>query len=179
MPAFGGELDVRPEAGREHHHVRRKIESADFRAATQFHPVGSELTSHQAGPPLVIAQQEILRTLHHGNLKPVPAERVGGPQGPIYPAPTTTPLARFLLFDKGAQACGVVERVQREDVRRQRGRSTGIATRSGGDHQVLIAYALAGLQRDFALRMADGRHASAGSHIDFALFAEVLGRVND
>ena len=82
--------------------------------------------------------------------------------------------------DEAAHALGVIEGVQREDVGLLGARDAGgIAARAGGDYEVVVVHAVAGFEHHFAARVSDGDHARPGAHLDIALLAEILGRIDD
>ena len=118
---FGGQFHVGPEAGREHHHIQAHQRGARWRidahAAAQLHAVLLQLLADRGGELRVVAQQRVRRTLQHGDAQPVAAQRVGRLQPDIAGADDHRRAAVACFAQEGAQAGGIVQRVEGEDVR--------------------------------------------------------------
>jgi hypothetical protein len=176
---LGGQFHIGPKSGGEDHDIGRKVEWPE-RPLRSVVLRRIRLSWWRTSPVHHASSRRRSCCERSSTVTRSPLRRsASAASSPIYPGSYHRGMARMLVADERAQAGRVVERVEREDVFRQRCDCAGIVARAGGDHEVLVAHPLAGFERDFAPRMADGHHARARPHIDVALLAEVLRRVDN
>jgi len=138
-----------------------------------------ERVPHGIGQRRVVAQQHVRAAFENRHPQTVAAERVGHFDADI-PGPNHHRAARLAIAQEGAQPFAIVERVQREHVRLIGARDgAGLAVGAGRQDQPVVADALARFEHDLAPRMRYGRHRRARAHVDVALLAEVLRRVDN